>query len=144
MSHFSFCLPIPGLLFKGTPALITFLLKQLLVFYSFQMHDRGYKTQREGARHVCKNSSMGHVHDVWLWETLLHPECKGHGCEVSHTSTLWVFAHNSAYKGLAMSENTNESKASKNFFFKNLEYGDNNEFCQKGNVAFQDNGSSLI
>lgn len=53
---------------------------------------------------------MGHVRDVRLWETSLHPKYKGHGCEASHTSTLWVFADNSAYKGLAMSENTDESK----------------------------------
>lgn len=53
-------------------------------------------------------------------------------CPALHiTFPLQVFAVNSAYKGLAMPENRDESKASKNFFFKNLVYGDFTELPLK-------------
>lgn len=49
----------------------------------------------------------------------------------SRTSTFQVFAVNSVCKSLAVSEKRDESKASKNFFLENLEYGGFNEMPPK-------------
>lgn len=148
MSHFSFCLQIWGLPFKGAPALITFLLKQLLLFYSFQMHDSGYKTQKSSTGHVFKHTSTTHMHYVLLWETLLHHKYKGHRCEVPcsvlallpYEYLLWI----QRIKVWPYLKTEMSQKHLKTFSLKIWIMVILMKFCQKGNVAFQDNRSSLI
>lgn len=148
MSHFSFCLRIWGLPFKGAPALITFLLKQLLLLYSFQMHDSGYKTQSSSTGHVFKNTSTTQMHNVLLWETLLHHKYKRHRCEVPRSVLallpygylLWI----QRIKVWPCLKTEMSQKHLKTFSLKIWNMVILMKFCQKGNVTFQDNRSSLI
>jgi len=109
-SHFSFSFQIWSSPFKGTPALITFLLKQLLLFYSLKkMHYRGYKPQSSSTGdafrhlwHVCMTLYSRRFYEYTKNTSGIDVECPA----LFSSFRLQIFALNSAYKGLIMSQNS--------------------------------------
>jgi len=110
MFHFGFSLQRQGWQLQGAPALITFLLRQLLLFYSFQMLDRGYKPQPSSTGHVFRPSSTASsvFRGGRLHRTTHTTDADGKRPLRSRTFPLQVLAVSSAYKGLAVSAETSQ------------------------------------